>query len=215
LSPVAPLREIRPMPARDFLATSVRVLCGVRALDAGSLPGGPTIYFANHSSHLDFVIIWSCLPSEYRRRVRPVAGRDYWNRNRLRRWLAARVFNAVLIERQHVTTTNNPMEPMLTALDEGSSLIVFPEGSRSPDGHLADFKGGLYHLARARPSLPLVPLYLENLNRILPKGGRIPVPLIATVHHGAPLQLGEKEVREDFLHRARESIAAMAHSNFQ
>jgi len=63
--------------------------------------------------------------------------------------------------------------------------------------------------------VPLVPLYLENLNRILPKGGRIPVPLIATVHHGAPLHLGEKEVREDFLKRTRESIAAMAHSNFQ
>ena len=98
---------------------------------------------------------------------------------------------------------------MLDALDRGESLIVFPEGTRSPDGELQEFKPGLYHVARARPQVPLVPVWLENLNRILPKGEALLVPLLARIAVGAPLHLLPGETKTDFLARARDAVAAL------
>ncbi|HVU33907.1 MAG TPA: lysophospholipid acyltransferase family protein [Opitutaceae bacterium] len=194
---------------RTAAAAIIRVACGVRPLPEAALPSGPCILFANHSSHLDFAVIWAALSPARRAQVRPVAGRDYWEKTRLRRWLAESVFRAVLIERQKVTVTTNPLEPMLAALDAGQSLIVFPEGTRSRDGTLHGFKSGLYHLARARPTVPLVPILLENLNRILPKGDILAVPLIASVAVGQTLTLVPGEAKLAFLDRARASIVAL------
>jgi 1-acyl-sn-glycerol-3-phosphate acyltransferase len=189
--------------ASDLLAAALRLGCGVRQLPADALPTVPCVFFANHSSHLDFATLWAALPPAQRRRVRPVAGRDYWEKGPLRRWLAGRVFRAVLIERQKVTVATNPLTPMVDALDAGASLIVFPEGTRSPDGQIQPFKSGLHHLARARPTTPLVPIFLDNLNRILPKGDFLPVPLVATLAVGAPLAFDPAEAKTDFLVRAQ------------
>ena len=192
-----------------FVAKLIRLACGVRRLPEGAVPTGPCIFFANHSSHLDFALIWAALPSGQRRRTRPVAGRDYWEKTKLRRWIACRCFRAVLIERQKVTVATNPLEPMLAALDGGASLIVFPEGTRSLDGQMQPFKAGLHHLARARPTLPLVPVWLDNLNRILPKGEFLAVPLIASVAAGAPVQLDPTESKPAFLVRAQAALSAL------
>lgn len=195
--------------ASDLLAAALRLGCGVRQLPADALPAVPCVFFANHSSHLDFATLWAALPPAQRRRVRPVAGRDYWEKGPLRRWLAGRVFRAVLIERQKVTVATNPLTPMVDALDAGASLIVFPEGTRSPDGQIQPFKSGLHHLARARPTTPLVPIFLDNLNRILPKGDFLPVPLVATLAVGAPLAFDPAEAKTDFLVRAQLALVAL------
>lgn len=195
--------------ASDLLAAALRLGCGVRLLPESAVPLVPCIFFANHTSHLDFATIWAALPPAQRRRVRPVAGRDYWEKDALRRWLAIRVFRAVLIERQKVTVATNPLTPMIDALDAGASLIVFPEGTRSPDGRLQPFKSGLHHLARTRPAVPLVPILLENLNRILPKGDFLPVPLIATLAVGAPLAFNPAEPKPAFLVRAQAALSAL------
>lgn len=195
--------------ASDLLAAAIRLGCGVRQLPVEALPTAPCIFFANHSSHLDFATIWAALPSAQRARVRPVAGRDYWEKTPSRRWLAVRVFRAVLIERQRVTVATNPLAPMVAALDAGASLIVFPEGTRSPDGKLQPFKSGLHHLARARPATPLIPIFLDNLNRILPKGDFLPVPLVATLAVGAPLGFDVAESKSAFLERAQQALAAL------
>lgn len=181
----------------------------MRVVHESALPHPPFVIFANHSSHLDFAVIWSALPESLRERVRPVAGRDYWDRDPLRRWLAAEVFHAVLIERQNVSVANNPLEPMLAALAAGESLIVFPEGTRNPEGDIKPFKGGLYHIARSRPEIPLVPVLLDNLNRILPKGHVLAVPLIAHLAIGTALTLQPGEAKNDFLARARSALAAL------
>jgi 1-acyl-sn-glycerol-3-phosphate acyltransferase len=169
------------------------------------------VIFANHSSHLDFATIWAALPSAVRPFVRPVAGRDYWEATAFRRWLAATVFHAVLIERKKVTVATNPMEPMLAALAGGASLIVFPEGTRGADGEIQPFKGGLYHLAHGRPATPFVPVLLNNLNRILPKGEIFPIPLIATLAVGTPLLINPGEAKTDFLDRAKQALEALRH----
>lgn len=195
--------------AKNLLAALLRLASGVRLIPAGVLPTPPFIVFANHSSHLDFATIWAALPSDCRARVRPVAGRDYWEKTALRRWLATGVFNAVLIERQKVTVARNPLAPMVTALESGDSLIVFPEGTRSLDGQLQAFKPGLYHLAHARPATPLVPIHLDNLNRILPKGDFLAVPLLAGLRVGPALSLAGEETKQDFLARARSALVAL------
>jgi 1-acyl-sn-glycerol-3-phosphate acyltransferase len=116
------------------------------------------------------------------------------------------VFRALLIERRKVTHENNPLRDMLAVLDAGESLIIFPEGGRFPGPEPQKFKGGLFHLAKDRPQVELVPVYLENLNRILPKGEVLPVPLLGSITVGTPIRLESGETKVGFLDRAREAV---------
>jgi 1-acyl-sn-glycerol-3-phosphate acyltransferase len=184
-----------------------RALCGARARWLRCEPAErQRIYFANHTSHLDAVVLWATLPRVFRARTRPVAARDYWAASRSRLWLAEKVFHALLIERRKVTTAENPLRDMLAALDAGDSLILFPEGTRSSNPEPQTFKSGLFHLAKQRPQVEFVPVYLENLNRILPKGEMLPVPLLGSVTIGAPVRLEQGETKESFLERARQTV---------
>lgn len=169
------------------------------------------IYFANHASHGDFVLVWAVLPPRMRQRTRPVAGADYWLKSALRRFIGCHVFNAALIARENLTLAENPITQMAQVLDEGSSLILFPEGTRNlSDAPLLPFKSGLYHLARARPGVSLVPTWIDNLNRVLPKGEVIPIPLICTVTFGPELRLAEGERKKAFLERAEAALLALS-----
>lgn len=175
--------------------------------DAVLYGGGSQIFFANHTSHLDALVIWSVLPPEIRSRVRPVAARDYWERSGCRRYFAMKVFHAVLVDRKPcVHGQEHPLRPLFDALDTGDSLILFPEGSRSADGRIGEFKPGLYHLAERFPEVDLVPVHLENLNHVMPKGEFLPVPLICTVTMGAPLPRIREEPKTAFLERARNAV---------
>ena len=170
------------------------------------------IYFGNHSSHLDFIVIWSSLPPSRRRHARPVAGRDYWEQGRVRRYLASEVFRAVLVERRGadagsaVDHARAAVEQMACEMGCHDSLIVFPEGTRSANGEVGPFKSGLYHLSRARPDAELVPVHLENLNRILPKGEALPVPMMSRVTFGPVLPVWSGEQKAAFLERARSAL---------
>ena len=184
-----------------------KILAGTGVRWAGCAPEvRQRIYFANHTSNLDALILWTSLPEPIRRHTRPVAARDYWTSGRLRLWIATQVFNAVLIERKKVTASNNPLELLLAALDEGSSLIIFPEGGRHESVEAGPFKSGLYHLGRKRPQAELVPVYIDNANRILPKGEVLPVPLLSSISFGTPMRVNDGEAKQDFLERARQAV---------
>lgn len=195
----------------SIIATLARLLTGASARWRGCSPitEKQRIYFANHTSNLDFVLLWASFTPELRKKTRPIAAQDYWKSDPLRRWMAASVFRAVLIERQKVTRDNNPLEPMLAALNEGSSLILFPEGTRRLDGEIGDFKPGLYHLAKERPDVELVPVYIENLSRVLPKGEFFPVPILCSVTFGTPVALIEDETKQQFIERARAAVSSL------
>lgn len=198
-------------------ATLIRLITGVQARWVGQAPDDAAdrarqrVFFANHTSNLDGPVIWASLPKPLRVRTRPVAARDYWDGGPIRRWLAHRVFNCLLIERKKVTKSNNPIRQMDDAIGGGCSLIIFPEGGRAgdEDGEMMPFKSGLYHLARHHPGVQFVPVYLENLNRILPKGEFIIVPLLATARFGTPIALNDSEEKEAFLDRARDAVIAL------
>jgi 1-acyl-sn-glycerol-3-phosphate acyltransferase len=191
----------------------IRLLCGTAVRWEGSEPSNAQrIYFANHTSHLDFLVLWSALSRDARLNTRPVGAADYWSKGRVRPYLAHKWFQIILLDREVKSMHRHPLEPIAQALDDGDSIIFFPEGTRNIQGEIQPFKAGLYHLAKRYPQVEMIPVYLENLNRILPKGEILPVPLLSTVAFGAPLRLESDESRERFLERARESVLALRHT---
>jgi 1-acyl-sn-glycerol-3-phosphate acyltransferase len=207
-------------PIANLLAAVARGISGVQVQWAGCEPSErQRIYFANHTSHLDFVVLWSALPSEIRARVRPIAAKDYWEETPLRRYLAQNVFHAVLLGRGTTAKMKNSeeahfvgrhlIEEMDSALGTQDSLILFPEGTRGTGEKMGPFRSGLYHLAVRRPDVELVPAYLDNMNRILPKGEFLPVPMLSLLTFGKPIHLEPNEDKDAFLERAREAVAGL------
>ena len=198
------------------LATGItgitRLATGAQARWIGCAPAAvQRIYFANHASHADFALIWASLPQELRLRTRPVAGADYWEKGRIRRYVIHEVLRGVLIERGGAMRTRDPIDIIVEALELGDSLIVFPEGTRNMgDEPLLPFKSGLYRVACRRPDVELVPVWMENLGRVLPKGEIIPVPLLCSVNFGAPMRLARGEEKQAFLDRARRTLLELA-----
>ncbi|MFK7862272.1 MAG: lysophospholipid acyltransferase family protein [Granulosicoccus sp.] len=197
--------------AAAVIVVFARFVTAVRGIWHGIEPDQTQrVYFANHSSHGDFVLLWTVLPPSIRRRTRPVAGAEYWLSSSLRRFIGCEVFNALLIQRDREKREHDPVAQMAQALDAGDSLIVFPEGTRNTsDAALLPFKSGLYHLAMQRPGVELVPVWISNLNRVLPKGEVIPIPLICTVTFGSTIHLDASEDKQAFIARAEQALLTL------
>lgn len=196
------------MILRTFTPSVVRLITGMRTTrnEEQPHPAHPHIYYSNHSSNLDFLLIWSSLPKATRLTTRPIAAADYWGSNALRSHLAKRVFQALLIERKRVTRCSSPLGPMKEILQKGESLIIFPEGTRDAGTQVSLFKSGLYHLAKQVPETQFIPVWLENAFRILPKGEILPLPLLSTVTFGQPTQITNTEDKATFLTRMRQQL---------
>ena len=186
-----------------------KLLTGARCIWKGANPEEKQrIYYANHTSHIDFVLIWAALPANIRYKTRPVAAADYWSKSKLHRFMIHKMFRGVLVDRVRKDDTN-PLEPMLKALADGNSLIIFPEGTRNKEDTLLPFKSCLYNLAMAFPQVEIIPVWLDNLKRVMPKGHIMPLPLLCTLTVGEPIQVAANEDRLAFLTRARETLIAL------
>ncbi len=195
---------------RSAIALTARFISGATPRWLNSQPDMcQRIYFANHTSNIDGPIIWATLPPQIRRMTRPVAAADYWRKSFVRRFVTQKVFNTILIDRKEVSIRQNPISIILREMGTRYSIIIFPEGRRSTIGDMLEFKSGLYYLAKKRPDLELIPVYLNNMNRVLPRGEILPVPLLSTVNFGSPLWLEAGETKQDFLQRARGEIIRM------
>lgn len=202
-----------------------KAITGARSVWLGCAPvPQQCIYYANHSSHSDFVLLWASLPPLLRQRTRPVAGADYWLKGRVRPFVIHQVFHGVLVDRTgskpapeeapaaHVAPKLDTLAPLKAALDAGDSLILFPEGTRNMRDELLPFKSGIYHLAKAYPQVEIVPVWLGNLNRVMPKGALIPLPLLCTVSFGTPIAVGDGEDKDAFVTRARQALIDLSHA---
>ncbi|GAB3624004.1 lysophospholipid acyltransferase family protein [Mariniluteicoccus endophyticus] len=170
----------------------------------------PCVLYANHSSHLDFLTLWALLPGDERRRVRPVAAADYWGSG----WKAAaaqRLFNPLLVERgkggpAQPRRPGGQVDRLCEALDAGDSLAIFPEGTRGDGERIADFQAGIARIAAARPDVPIIPVALANVGRILPKGSVVPVPVLVSATFLPPVVRGADEAEAGYLARARQAL---------
>lgn len=242
-----------------FLLGVVRFLTGSQARWYGCPPKAEQrIYFANHQSHADMVLIWAALPEELRSITRPIAAKDYWTKTPFKQWITTAVFNAVYVDRQAgaarpaaaqtpheapalppspelETATaggpdpapdaapqppspealraalpeDDPLTPLVRALESGDSIVIFPEGTRGHGDEPQPFKSGLYKLAQMFPNVVLVPAWINNVQRVMPKGEVVPVPILCSVTFGAPIALQPGEERRPFLDRARRAVMAL------
>ena len=189
-----------------FLLGLIRALTGAQARWQGCPPKAEQrIYFANHQSHADLVLMWAALPLELRSITRPIAAKDYWTKTPFKKWITTAVFNAIYVDRAKVAD-QDPLEPLIDALQNGDSIILFPEGTRGNQDEPQSFKSGLYNLAQKFPDVVLVPAWINNVQRVMPKGEVVPVPILCSVTFGAPIDLGATESRSDFLTRARQAV---------
>ncbi|SHM96057.1 1-acyl-sn-glycerol-3-phosphate acyltransferase [Rhizobacter sp. OV335] len=200
----------RPEFVGLLLSTIARLITGAQGHWYGSPPKAEQrIYFANHQSHFDWVLIWASLPHDLRAQTRPIAARDYWTSSPLKHWITREVFNAVYVSRVR-TEDEDPLEPLVDALRNGDSLVIFPEGTRGNKGEPQAFKAGLYHLAEQFPDVQLIPTWIDNVQRVMPKGEVVPVPILCSVTFGAPMTLAAGEDKRVFLDRARSAVLALS-----
>lgn len=194
-----------------------RLLTGVRSLWVGCEPElKQRIYYANHNSHIDFILLWSSLPIHIRRQTRPIAASDYWLKDGFRRFLIQDTFSGVTIQRNR-SDQQDPLQPVKVVLAEGYSIIFFPEGTRNlnDDIELLEFKSGLYHLSQQFPDVEVVPVWISNLKRVMPKGAFIPLPLLSTVIFGKPLVLNQYSDKEQFLKHAQQQLLKLKEAENQ
>jgi 1-acyl-sn-glycerol-3-phosphate acyltransferase len=201
-------------PLAGVIAGGARLISGVQVIwREGPPPARQSVFFANHTSHLDFVVLWSSLPRAMRKQTRPVAAQDYWHHG-LRRALAVDVFNAILVPRgrgqeNREANARYTIDRIVNDIGDRYSLIIFPEGTRGTGEAVGPFKSGLYYLCLRKPGLALIPAYIENLNRILPKGEFLPVPFISRVTFGPASFIEPSESKEHFLGRMRDALCAL------
>jgi len=199
------------MRAADLMSLAIsltaRLITGAQGHWYGCPPKAEQrIYFANHQSHLDWVLIWAALPRDLRATTRPIAAKDYWQSTPLKHWITREVFHAVYVARQR-TDDQDPLEPLIEALEAGDSLVIFPEGTRGHAGTPQAFKTGLFHLAERFPQVTLVPAWIDNVQRVMPKGEVVPVPILCSVTFGAPVAPpAPGEDKRAFLDRARQAV---------
>ncbi|MBM3786160.1 MAG: 1-acyl-sn-glycerol-3-phosphate acyltransferase [Acidobacteria bacterium] len=192
--------------ARAVIALGAKILTGAQGRWIGCAPTEALrIYCANHTSHIDFLLLWSALPGPLRSSVRPVAASDYWLSGPVRRYLIQEVFQGVLVDRGG-PPAGNPLQAAMDALSRGESLIFFPEGTRGTGDALLPFKSGIHHLVRCVPRAEVVPVWIDNAYRVMPKGFIFPVPLLCSMSFGTPLRYTEGEPKEDFLFRLRSAM---------
>jgi 1-acyl-sn-glycerol-3-phosphate acyltransferase len=215
-----PARVVRGLLVESVMRPSVRALAdperrGLDRLTAleelgngdGDDGPAPAIFAANHHSHIDTPLLLTSIPEPWRHKVFVAAASDYFFRNRVRSALSALVLNAIPIERTRVNRRS--ADDAAALIEEGWSLLIYPEGGRSPDGWGQPFRGGAAYLS-LRCGVPVVPIYLDGTGRILRKGKNRPTPSRTVVTFGAPMWPAPDEDSRKFAVRIEAAVAALA-----
>jgi 1-acyl-sn-glycerol-3-phosphate acyltransferase len=195
-----------------FFGTIVRlivlVVIGLRIIDQARLPRlGPAIICANHNSHLDTMVLMTIFPLRLLAKLRPVAAAEYFLRNPLLTWFALQMIGIIPLERNKSHRTD-PLAKCSEALERGEILIIYPEGSRGEPESLASFQSGIAHLAKRHPDVPIYPVFIYGLGKVLPKCETVLVPFFCDLAIGKPMfWSGSKQVFMDLLDHQMQELS--------
>jgi 1-acyl-sn-glycerol-3-phosphate acyltransferase len=166
------------------------------------------ILIANHNSHMDTMAIMSAIPSRYIHRVHPIAARDFFGGSLFKKILMRYLVNATLIKRDRTDPENDPIDSLDKMLKKSRSLILYPEGSRGIPGVMSNFKKGLGYLIQRNPDVDVIPVYLDNVYKTLPKGKKIILPYNCSINFGEPIKFNSYEL-EDILESSEKAISKL------
>lgn len=198
-------RLIHRFLLRPLLRRVVRLdVVGGGALDRS----GPAVVVANHNSHLDTAVLLASFPTSRIDRVRPLAAADYFLRNRLLAWFTTRIVGILPVNR-HSAGDADPLLGASQALAAGSTLVMFPEGSRGEPGVFGDLRSGVARLARLHPEVPVIPVWLDGCERSMPKGSRLARPVRCSATVGRALFIRPGESTAEFLIRLRSAMVTL------
>ncbi|MDR1744164.1 MAG: 1-acyl-sn-glycerol-3-phosphate acyltransferase [Planctomycetota bacterium] len=174
------------------------VVLGISVRNPQNLPrSGPAILVANHNSHMDTLVLMCLFSASQVLKVNPVAAQDYFFNTRFRSFAFRTLLGAIAIKRRGTGGAREDVfAEMRQSLKDGHILIIYPEGTRSMDGEMREFKTGVAHLAWANPDVPVVPIFINGPDRIMPKYDSLPVPFICDVHIGKPRRIGSSTKKE-------------------
>ena len=192
-----------------FVRPVLKLYWGARFRKAHLIPQGPCLVVANHNSHIDAALLMTLFPVGRLHRVHPVAAADYFGESWFRRTMAMVLMNGIPIARRP-TPGQDPLAPMIRALERGDALILFPEGSRGEPGVVAPFRSGVGRLAKAVPGLPIVPVFMSGPERTWPRGENLPLPLGIDVEVGKPRTYDPGLDPREIAEKVREDVLALA-----
>ncbi len=198
-----------------FFALVVRpvllIILGMNVRGREHLPKkGPAIIAANHNSHLDTLTLMALFPLKDLHRLRPVAAADYFLSNKGLAWFATNIIGIIPLARGGVR--KNPLADLEAALDRDEILILFPEGSRGEPEQRAEFKRGVAYLSKARPDVPVHPVFMHGLGKALPRGSLILVPFNCDVIAGEAIRYaGDTGPFMETLEASMNVLAAQGH----
>jgi 1-acyl-sn-glycerol-3-phosphate acyltransferase len=148
---------------------------------------GPALVVANHSSHLDILVLLTLFPLAQIPRINAVAAADYFLRNRFLKWFSLNLVGIIPIARTLTNLQSHPLDACFQALEQGRILIIFPEGTRSESERMAQLKYGIWYLAKRHPEVPVIPVYMHGLGKSMPKGALLPLPIFIRIAVGKAL----------------------------
>ena len=180
-----------------FWRNFFRIVIGLRYFNNDNLRNiKQFILIANHNSHMDTMAIMSAIPHRFIHKVHPVAARDFFGKNLFQKILMRYLVNATLIRRDRDNKERDPINDMDKMLKKKRSLILFPEGSRGIAGKMSNFKKGLGYLVQKNPKISVIPVYLENIYKTLPKGKRLILPYNCSIKFGEPIKFSSLDMND-------------------
>jgi len=174
-----------------FVKPILLIVMGLNVRRHDSLPKtGPAIIAANHNSHLDTMVLVTLFPGSVLPKVRPVAAAEYFMKTRLMAWFSKHIIGIIPLNRKKSRegeTLDERLGGIFDALDRGEIVILFPEGSRGNPEEMTEFKAGISYICERRPEVPVYPVLMHGLGKVLPRGEALLVPFFCDVFVGLPL----------------------------
>ncbi len=182
-----------------FIRWFLKIIIGVKFHKANFLKSEKQfIIVANHNSHLDTMTILASLPSKIIDKVKPVAAADHFGKTRLKGRLTNYFVNTLLIQRKRdkENLENDPINKMIKAIDEGYSLIIFPEGTRGEPEQQQPLKPGVAYVLQSRPQTKYVPAFMVGMGKAMPKDDNLILPFNSSLTYGQPTEIKSTEIKD-------------------